>query len=194
MSHIRRMCMAVLLACAVLLAAVACTSSMATQGPPTSSATPSASPSTATSPVALTEAQKRDAVKQAWVDFWHVYDTILQRPQGTWSAAVHRVAVDPIAPQLLRQSRSQAKAGLGSYGYTVVHPYLTKSVGDKTTVTLWDCQDGSHGGSLVKATGVKKSVGRVDAFGSATMVRGTDGRWRVEQIKSYLDKTCSVRS
>lgn len=194
MDRIRTITMSAFLGCLVLLAVAACTASTATQGPPTSSAAPSVSPSTATSPVALTEAQKRGAVKHAWAVYWHVYDTLLQRPQRTWSAAVQRVAVDPIAAELLRLSRAQAKAGIGSYGYTVVHPYFTAPVGDKSRVTIWDCQDGSHEGSLIKATGVKKTVGKVDTYASGTLVRGTEGRWRVTGIVGYPEKACSVPS
>lgn len=56
-----------------------------------------------------------------------------------------------------------------------------------------DCQDGSHAGSMVKKTGVKRTVGKKNNPVQGNLVRGQDGKWRVEQIFYFQDRTCQPR-
>jgi hypothetical protein len=156
----------------------------------TTSASPSPTASSA-GPTASQEASDRAAVQAAWAAYWHVVDTLLAQPEASWPTAVAKVAVDPIYSEQLNAARFSAAKGLIGYGATVNHPYWTKPIGDKGTAQMWDCLDGSHEGSMVAKTGVKKTVGTKNAVYLGTFVKGTDGVWRVRQVTFYQDRKCT---
>jgi hypothetical protein len=128
---------------------------------------------------------KKHAVKAAWRQYWHVYDTLQTNPKLSWKATVSDVAVDPIRSELLHADRKFEAKGITGYGRTVTHIKSTKiaSSGDKATVR--DCQDDSQGGSVKVKTGRKVTVGKDHNLIRGTLTKGKDGEWRVKQI-GYL--------
>lgn len=188
-------------ALALVLALAACGSSGThTQDPPTvssskthtSGSSTNPSPSTAATSSKRSEAADRVAVEAAWSDYWRVYDTLMRQPEATWPATVSKVAVDPIYGELIKADKAFVAAGIGAYGHTIVHPYWTKPIAGKTEATLMDCQDDSHGGSVVLKTGVKRTVGKANNNIRATLFRGKDGAWRVAQIAYLVDQKCEA--
>jgi hypothetical protein len=198
----------VLVVALVLVALTACSSKSSpspssspssTTGPTVTPTDPATSSSTAPNTISPTsqnpsadEAATRQAVETAWRSYWTVYDTLLSKPQSSWPATVAAVAVDPIYSQLITQDRAYAKSGIGSYGAVVLHPYWTTPVGGKSTANLMDCQDDSQAGSLDLKTGAKRTVGKKDNLVEGTLVRGTGGTWRVQQLTYFTNKKCEA--
>lgn len=112
-------------------------------------------------------------------------------PQAKWPSTVAAVAVEPIYGEVLNSVRTeQEKLGVVGFGYVVSHPYWPAAVtiGAKKIV-MGDCLDGSHGGSKVAKTGKTKTVGKARTNIHATLVQGSDAKWRVMQIE-YLKASC----
>jgi hypothetical protein len=152
--------------------------------PPTSAPSVSGFSSPPSSSFPDTPAGHKAAVTAAWRRYWHVYDTLPNRPQSSWKTEVSQVAFDPIRKELLVEMRKNAEDGLGAYGRTVLH---VKSVKLKSggTATIRDCQDDSQGGSVKVKTGRKVTVGKDHNLIRGTLTKGKDGQWRVKQI-GYL--------
>jgi hypothetical protein len=152
-------------------------SNSAGPAPGSSSSTP---PSSSTTPSSI-----KHAVKAAWTDYWHVYDTLPKPPRSKWKPLVSKVAVNPIRKELLVATRKSAKDGLSVNGRTVLHIKSVKLNSGGKTATLMDCQDDSHGGSVDVKTGRQVTTGIPHNLIRGTLTKGQDGRWRVKQI-GYL--------
>jgi hypothetical protein len=185
----------------VLLMLIGCTSSgghpAETSDAPSSTST-SASPTTS-SPAPTTssmdpaerEAADRRAVEAAWAHYWSVYETFESKtPQGRWDSTIAQIAVDPIRAQILKAARADRIIGAVTYGQVVPHPYWQVPINGKATATMGDCMDQSHYGSMFAKTGQKRSVGVAHDNIRASLIRGSDGRWRVKQIEYLLDVKC----
>jgi hypothetical protein len=185
-----------------LLTLIGCTSGSRAHPAETSDAPSSSSSSsspTTSSPAptsgsmdpAAREAADRQAVEAAWAHYWAVYETFESKiPQGRWDSTIAQIAVDPIRAQILKAARADRIIGVVLYGQVVPHPYWQVPINGKATATIGDCQDASHAGTMFARTGQKRTVGVAHNNIRATLVRGSDGRWRVKQIEYLLDVKC----
>ncbi len=76
------------------------------------------------------------------------------------------------------------------YGTSIFHPYWAQSVDGKSTAVMEDCTDTSQSGSMVAATGEKRTAGVPDNNTRATFEKGPDVVWRVKEIFFFVDLTC----
>jgi hypothetical protein len=163
-------------------------SSNSTSASPTTSAP---APTTSSMDPAAREAADRRAVEAAWNQYNDVYDTFESKiPPSRWNSSIAQIAVDPIRAQILKAARADRIIGVVGYGYVVSHPYWQVPINGKPTAIMGDCQDASHAGSMVAKTGQKRTVGVAHNNLRATLVRGSDGDWRVKQIEYLLDVKC----
>jgi hypothetical protein len=137
------------------------------------------------------EAADRRVVEAAWAHYWAVYETFESKiPLGRWDSTIAQIAVDPIRAQILKAARADRIIGVVLYGQVVPHPYWQVPINGKATATMGDCQDGSHAGTMFAKTGQKRTVGVAHNNIRATLARGSDSRWRVQQIEYLLDVKC----
>lgn len=194
--HSDRAAAAVAVTAMLLLAA--CTGGSSSGGPSTSgapsssSATASASTITSSSPTSSSdrEAADRLAVEQAWAKYWAVHQSLLGMPSSGWPDAVDAVAVDPTRAQVLSEAALFTKSGLRFYGQVVSHLYWQSPIGGKSTAVMGDCGDYSKYGTLYVKSGDKRTVGVARNNTRVTLVKGSDGSWRVQKIEYLLDVKC----
>ena len=181
-------------AAALALLLNACTTSTADR--PTSTGHASSDASAASSPTAKPgESTTSDApdprlaVQQAWSKFWSVYLGMHRLPAAQVGPALAKVAVNPTLQQMKGALALYAAAHIGVYGAVVNHLYET-TLKTATTAVVKDCMDQSHFGSLNLTTGKKRSVGVARDNTTASLVKGADGVWRVQNIVYLLDVKC----
>lgn len=203
MANRRRLFVAALLSAAALIAA--CTSSSDPKNKPNSSpdspsvASSSPTPINPSSPLTpssqtttmSTTATVEQAVQDAWLNYWKVSLALAKYPRAGWPARVKAISVNPIYTELLNSIRvQQDKLGQVGYGYVISHPYWPKPPTTTTkSVVMGDCFDGSHAGTKLSTTGKVKTVGKPQTNIHATLVKGVDDKWRVNQIQ-YLKTSC----
>jgi hypothetical protein len=184
---------------AILLTPTACTSgsadgkSSAPSTPPTassSSASPPSSSSPAATDPAIREAADRRAVETAWTNFWQDYAKLTKLPSADLVATVERVAVDPIRKEMIAGAKVARSAHRTDYGYVVNHPYWQQRINGATKAVLGDCQDQSHYGSMSTTTGQKLTVGVAHDNMRGSLVKDSDGVWRVETIVFLRGTKC----
>jgi hypothetical protein len=140
---------------------------------------------------AARETADRHAVEAAWAHYWAIYETFESKiPQSRWDSTIAQIAVDPIRAQILKAARADRIIGVVLYGQVVPHPYWRVPINGKATATMGDCQDSSHAGTMFAKTAQKRTVGVAHNNIRARLVRGSDGRWRVQQIEYLLDVKC----
>jgi hypothetical protein len=130
-------------------------------------------------------------VEAAWAHYWSVYIAFESKyPESRWNSVIAAIAIDPIRAQILKAARADRIIGVVGYGYVVSHPYWQLPINGKPTATMGDCMDQSHAGSMVAKTGQKRTVGVAHDNTRATLVRVSDGTWRVKQIEYLVDVRC----
>ncbi|GAA2779271.1 hypothetical protein [Crossiella cryophila] len=156
-----------------LLLASACTpknSAVPQPKPPqTSSASP---PSTSSDP--------SSSIRSAYQEFWQVAGTIDKQPESEWQSRMSTVAADPQLRRTVQGLGLLREQAVVLYGSTTARITSVELDGDRATVQ--DCQDGSKAGQADAKTGKPKTVGVERNPVTATMQRGTDGRWRVSDV------------
>ena len=141
--------------------------------------------------MAARETADRHAVEAAWSHYWSVYEIFDSKyPQSRWDSVIAAIAVDPIRTQILKAARADRIIGVVGYGHVVPHPYWPVSIGGNATATMGDCMDQSHYGSMFARTRQKRTVGVAHDNTRATLVRASNGIWRVKQIEYLLDQKC----
>lgn len=182
----------------VAFSSAACSSSdpARSSSPPADPSTPSSSQSSTVSPPSssapvVTTASIEQTVQKAWLGYWKValsFESAFNASQ--WSKAIDGVAVNPIRNQLVVGASKDRAENLVGYGYIVSRPYWpTPPSAGSETVVMGDCFDGTHAGLKFKTTGKTHSVGTPRTNVHATLVKGADDKWRVEQIE-YLKASC----
>ena len=122
------------------------------------------------------------AVEAAYREFLSVAVTFVQRPESQWRPVLGRVAVDPQLSYAIAVSRMQRRNGITLYGQTKARaPKVSFSGAQQSAVR--DCADFSHTGQADARTGRPRTVGVARTPLVVTLLRGTDGRWRVSQVK-----------
>lgn len=127
------------------------------------------------------------AVEAAYRRFWAVADDVDSRPPDQWRSVLATVTADPLLSRIVDGLLAQRAAGHRQYGQVVPHPTVVGlSIG---TASVLDCQDASRAGEADADSGLPATAGNPRTPVAATLVRGTDGRWRVDQAR-YLPGTC----
>lgn len=157
--------------------------------PSTDASVPDATPSPTTSEATTFSVEHN--IQRAWLNYWKVSLTLTDHPRTEWAVRVREISVDPIYTELLNSIRvQQDKLGEVGYGYVVSHPYWpTPPTTASRMAVMGDCFDGSHAGTKVATTDKVKTVGKTHTNIHATLVKGVDGKWRVNQIQ-YLKASC----
>jgi hypothetical protein len=144
---------------------------------------------TAVDPVTAETANRR-AVEAAWLNYWKIYLSLESAyPASQWIGVVAGIALNPIHDEIIQQASKDRAEGIVGYGYVVSHAYWPSSIGAKRSVVMGDCMDGSHAGSKIAKTNMRRTVGTPRTNVYATFFKGDDGRWRVRQIE-YLKAPC----
>jgi hypothetical protein len=141
---------------------------------PTSSGNtaPNASPSPTTA---------EDAIRQSYTQYW----VVLPKAEHTDSESQRRrlladYAVDPQLSTALRGIDDLHGRDLTSSGYVIVRIKKVQLVAG--TATVWDCQDATHALIQKRSTGKAVSRGVSHDYLRATLLRGSDGRWRISKF------------
>jgi hypothetical protein len=127
------------------------------------------------------------AIEKAYRRFWTVADTLADLPPNRWLPELSTVAADPLLTQIYQGLHTQRQAGRRDYG--TVMPRPTVVAVQAATATVLDCQDASRSGELDIDTGLPTTVGNARTPLAATLTLGTEGRWRLSQLR-YLDSSC----
>jgi len=136
-------------------------------------------------PTVLSSEQGR--IEAAYRRFWTVTATIGTLPTYRWRAALSTVAIDPLLSRVYDGIEANYKAGIREYGVVRPRPTVVSVGGGRASVL--DCQDASMAGEIDADTGLPKTVGSPRTPVAATLVRGTDGTWRLSDAR-YLDGPC----
>ena len=168
-------------------------SSSAASSPTSSSAAAplfsSAAPTTSDA-IPAPEAANRAAAEAAWTRYWEVYATLPHTPEDQWDGLLVAVAVEPMITNAKTDARSIVEKGRDTYG-TVTHRFSwAKPINDSDTATISDCDDTSQSGAYETATGNKISVGVPRRNTMGTLVKGSDGIWRVSAAYILKDEPC----
>lgn len=156
------------------------------------STTPSAPPAAAsTAPVTPTlspaEAEKQ-AILAQYQRFFQILTPLSLASPANRPAMFGQVAVDPSFSRTIGGLAEADLRGEEFYGDIVTNPEVVSV--DGGTATIRDCQDASSHGRQKTDGGGKVTVGGKGDLATVTMLRGTDGIWRVSQV-SYADKDCT---
>lgn len=119
----------------------------------------------------------RTTYERFWRDTWHLDKEVA----GQQKQVVDQVAVEPERSILLQGAQWHQAQGVTLYGDPVERVTDVTVRGDQATVA--DCQDGSKAGQADARSGQPKNVGVARNPVVATLTRGTDGVWRVSQIR-----------
>jgi hypothetical protein len=154
----------------------------ATQGSPAGVGDGSAS-----SPTPAPSRTEQDKIVDAYDQFWRRIHEASGKPEASWRPSLSEVATDPQLSTTLQGLGLLRQQSLTLYGLETAHIGTVKVDGDRATVI--DCQDGSTAGQAEAQTGTRKTVGVPRNPVKATVLRGTDGRWRVSDI-NYPGGAC----
>jgi hypothetical protein len=138
------------------------------------------------------ELADRAAVERAWLAYSVVERDILS-PKYTpqeWPVVLKPVAIDPTYSRALSAATRARNAGIVVWGQAIHSPYWKQPIGGKNTAVMGDCIDAHNSGSLWVKTGKKRTVGKVGNNSRVTLVRGSDGKWRVKLIEDLVDQPC----
>jgi hypothetical protein len=175
-----------LIAVAVVILLPGCDQSAqhAQPAPISDTTTRSASPPSTPPP---TSANQRLAVEAAYRKFWAVSWDVDKQPPSRWRPVLASVSVDPELTRLYAGTKAQQQAGIRLYGHVEPHPSVRQVTGDSASIV--DCQDASHAGQADARTGRPKTVGVARSPVEASLRRGTDGVWRVSDVR-YKGGAC----
>lgn len=161
---------------------------------PSSPPSPTSASGVATTGVARTtvsstpDGADRAAVEAAYRGFWPVVASFAQLPDSRWQAALGQVATARQSALTISLTRTQRRNGIAVYGQPVPRaPQAVFSGPGRAMVR--DCADFSRTGQADAGTGRPKTVGVARNPVRVTLVRGSDGRWRVDEVE-YPGGTC----
>ncbi len=97
------------------------------------------------------------------------------------------VAAEPLLTRLIDGLQARIRAGYRQYGDVTPHVQVIEVHGGRASVL--DCQDASRAGEVDIATGLPTNLGRARTPVAATLIQGSEGRWRVSDAR-YLDEEC----
>lgn len=127
--------------------------------------------------VSASPTSDEDAVRQSYSRYWAVLPEAEHAAEERRRQLLASYATNPQLSTLLRNIKNLHTKHQTSWGYAVVHIESVRVKAGEATVR--DCQDSSHAGLMDTRTGKKTSLGVPKDPLSATLVRGTDGQWRI---------------
>jgi hypothetical protein len=148
--------------------------------PPPSASALSNPTSTTAGAISASEEADRAAAEAQYTKFWQVYLALPHTPEDQWAAMLAPVAVEPMISNAQKDARSVINAGWDTYGEFGHRYSWPQPINGGDTALLTDCEDGSQTGALETATSNKKTVGTERSHKQGSLVRGTDGIWRVQ--------------
>ena len=189
---------------AVVALAAGCTPAVAPTGSPsvfaspTASATPSPTPSPSPTavesfpPAPATESPEQAEIRAAWMEYWRVYEKFASDPSLTDFTELQNlvdgeettVALQSI--QNLRESGRRTDGGLLFRDAVVGVPAGSAS---SRTVTVTYCLDRSNLAIVDAETGSSIGDPLPNLRETASLSEGTDGAWRVTQIRN-VEEAC----
>jgi hypothetical protein len=154
---------------------------------PIDTSTPTHQP---TDGVPAAEAADRAAVQEQWIKSWDVYLDIARVPSAERDQLIATVAVDPAKSNMLEDAAKFDSQGLETYGDIEHRISWPQPIDGADTALIDDCQDASQTGSIRTSTGEKVTVGVPRDHHQGTLIRGSDGVWRVSQVFYLEDEPC----
>ncbi len=140
--------------------------------------------------MSTTEATDRAAVEAQWIRSWDVYTGIARIPKAQRETLVDTVAVGPARANMLKDAGRFDSQGLETYGELGHRISWPQPIAGRDYAVIDDCQDASDAGSKRVGTGDKVTVGVARDHYQGRLVKGDDGRWRVEQVFYLKDGPC----
>lgn len=129
------------------------------------------------------EATDRADVEDAYVEFVRVTWTFDKHfPESRWREVVARVAVEPLVTTVVASATAQKRQGIVLYGQPVPH-VTVDPINGADRATLRDCQDARRAGMADAVTKKPRSRGIARTPVIVTLVRGSDGAWRVSEAR-----------
>jgi len=103
------------------------------------------------------------------------------QPETRWRQVLSAVAADPELTRVLEGTRAQKRSGVTRYGQVVARPAVVAVTG--ATARVRDCQGADRSGQADARTGRRITVGVARNPLNGYLARGSDGRWRVSDIR-----------
>jgi hypothetical protein len=136
------------------------------------------------------EETDRAAVEMVWRRVWDLVTIINEIPLAERQARADALLLDPIRSQLLASAAKADSDGETFYGTIQLHPYWYRSIDGQNNAVIGDCRDASNFGSMIRATGEKRSVGIKGSNTVGRFLRGQDGSWKLWQVSYLTDLPC----
>jgi hypothetical protein len=168
---------------AALALAAGCTVT-APRPPPT---TPSRTESTTPAPPDRRSGANVSSAITAYNRFWTIASTLDSQPPDRWRPLLTTVAADPLLTRVLDGLTAQTAAGVHQFGTVRTRPTLVSQTAQ--LVSIVDCQDASHSGTLDTRTGLPDTAGSPRTPIAASLTRDPNGHWRVTEAR-YLPGPC----
>ena len=148
-------------------------------------ALPSPTPSPGSYSASASPATPRDAVIAAYTAFFPAVGQALQSPPERVRTILENNASGGYLDFEIRQLMDHQARHLEPWGRAVIH--VTKVELHSDTAKVHDCQDASHAGLAEARTHrlISQSRGNAHRNLIADLTLGSDGRWRLTDLKQY---------
>jgi hypothetical protein len=149
------------------------------------STTPPAGPGSALPSSSASSATRHGAVIAAYISFFPAVNQALQAPPERARGILQGYTAGDYLDFEIRQVMDHQARHLEPWGTTVAH--VTNVQLDRDTAKVHDCQDASNAGLADARTHqlVPQSRGNAHRNLIAAMKLGSDGRWRLTDLKQY---------
>lgn len=138
------------------------------------------------------ERADRDAIEAVWRQAWLTYETIPDVPAEERRDLVYASFTDPVAAQLLELAAKADANGDTFFGHSVLHPFWYRAVNGLDYAVMGDCRDSSETGSMNRATGQVRWMGKADSTTVGSFVKDPlTGGWKVFQVTNLPNLRCT---
>lgn len=160
--------------------------------PTTSSRSAPETPTTATTlDKAAREKADRKAVEAAWINYWKVYVRLPKVTPKERMKLTAAVAVEPMLSNLVAATNGLDAQHIVNYGGPVHHLSWKTPINGAKSARIRDCSDESNFGAMNTKTGKKLTVGGKYVNTEGVLVKGVDGKWRVQEVVEYSKEECT---
>src|SRR5664279_4020453 len=158
--------------------------------PPSDSAPSSSATATTSDSISANEEAARTAAEAQYTKYWEVFAALPHTPEDQWQAMLADVAVEPLITNTQDDARVVRDKGRDTYGQVLHRFSWNEPINGADNALLTDCDDSSRAGAYETATGEKVTAGVERRHMLASMARGDDGVWRVQQTYYLKDEPC----